>query len=157
MRYDVQLANFEGQNIQVDVSFISGPKLLVNGEPAQKGQKRGEFALQSNDGRQLTAAWKPQLLGFDVPQLVVDGKTINLIEPLKWYQWGWGSLPLPLVFAGGFIGAIFGIIAFSLNAKIFRMDNIPGFLQYILVGAISFLAVIAYFVAALLLQTAING
>lgn len=156
MRYDVNLENFEGQNIEVDSSFFSGVKLLINGEPAPKGEKRGEFVLQSNDGRQVTAAWKPQALGMDIPQLVIDGKVINLVEPLKWYQWAWGGWIGLLVFIGGMLGGLVGFLAFVINAKIFRMD-VPGALKYLLTGAVSILALVTYFVAAILLQLALNG
>ena len=86
MRYQTNIEGFEGQNKQVNLRFWSGPQLLVNGETAQKGDKRGEMLLQRNDGKQVTAAWKPQFLGLDIPQLAVDGKTIRFVEPLKWYQ-----------------------------------------------------------------------
>jgi hypothetical protein len=156
MRYNVKLEGFEGQNIEVDSSFFSGVKLLVNGEPAPQGKKRGEFVLQKNSGEQVTAAWKQQALGFDIPQLIIDGKTINLVEPLKWYQWVWGGWPIGLVFAGGLIGAFFGVIAFALNAKVFRMD-ISGVMKYVLTALISFTALVIYFVIAVGIQLAIGG
>jgi hypothetical protein len=156
MRYDVKLDNFEGQNIEVDSSFFSGVKLLVNGEAAPKGEKRGEFVLQNNSGQQVTATWKQQALGFDIPQLVIDGKAINLVEPLKWYQWIWGGWPVVLVFAGGFIGAIFGVIAFAVNAKVFRMD-LSGVMKYALTAVISFVALVAYLAIVVAIQTAVGG
>ena len=89
MSYTAKIEGLENQNIEAKVSFWSGPKLLVNGEPAPKGTRRGEMVLQRNDGKQVTARWKTQFLGLDVPQLTVDGKTVYLVEPLKWYQWAW--------------------------------------------------------------------
>ncbi|MFO7583722.1 MAG: hypothetical protein R6W69_03250 [Anaerolineales bacterium] len=156
MRYPVHLEDFDGQNIEVDVNFWSGSKLLVNGEPAPKGEKRGEFALQRNDGKQAVATWKPQALGFDVPQLVIDGKPVSLVEPLKWYQWVWGGIPVLLVFVGGFLGAIFGILAFMLNAKVFRAD-VSAIMKYVITAVISFVAVFAYFVIAVIVQLALGG
>ena len=87
MIYKVNMEGFEGQDIEVKTSFWSGPKLLINGQLAPKGNKRGEMLLQSNDGKQVVARWKRQFMGLDVPQLVVDEKVINLAEPLRWYQW----------------------------------------------------------------------
>jgi len=147
MGYKANIEGFDGQNIEVKVSFWSGPKLLVNGQPAPKGNKRGEMLLQRNDGRQVIATWKPQLLGLDVPQLIVDGKQVNLVEPLKWYQWVWGGLPILLVFIGGALGAIAGLVGFSINAKVFRME-LNDFLKYAVAGIVSVLAVVFYFIAA---------
>lgn len=155
MNYTANIEGFEGQNIEVNVGFWAGPKLLVNGEPAQKGSKRGEMVLQRNDGKQVTAAWKPQSMGLDVSQLIVDGKAINLVEPLKWYQWVWGGWPVILVFTGGALGAIAGMIGFSINAKVFR-TGMSDFLKYVVSGVVSVLAVAAYFIAAIIFSLLIN-
>lgn len=155
MGYTATIEGFEGQKIEVNVGFWSGPKLLVNGQPAPKGQKRGEMVLQRNDGRQVVASWKPQALGFDVPQLVVDGKAVNLVEPLKWYQWVWGGWPVLLLFFGGALGAIAGVLGFSINAKIFRTE-MSEVLKYVVTGAVSVLAVVAYFIVALVVSMLIN-
>jgi hypothetical protein len=156
MNYTVNIEGLENQKIEVRVRFWSGPKLLINGEPARKGTKRGEMILQRNDGRQVTASWKPQFLGLDVPQLVVDGKTINLVEPLQWYQWLLGGWPVLLLFVGGALGAIIGMIAVAINLKVFRAEMNDA-LKYMLSVVVSILAVVVYFFAALLFALLINS
>jgi len=155
MNYTAKIEGFENQNTEVKVSFWSGSKLLVNGEPARQGTKRGEMVLQGNDGKQATASWKPQFFGLDVPQLLVDGKVINLVEPLKWYQWVWAGWPIMLLFVGGALGAITGMIAVAINAKVFRVD-MSDLLKYIVSGVVSILAVVAYFIVALIFSLLIN-
>ena len=155
MSYIAKIEGFEYQNIEAKVSFWSGPKLLVNGEPAPKGSKRGEMVLQRNDGKQVTARWKPQFLGLDVPQLVVGEKAIRLVEPLKWYQWIWGGWPVLLLFAGGALGAMAGMIAVAINARVFRAE-MNDVLKYLVSGAVSILAVTAYFIAALIFSILLN-
>lgn len=155
MGYTTNIEGFEGQNIEVNTSFWTGTKLLVNGDPAQKGNKRGEMILQRNDGKQVIATWKPQFLGLDVPQLTVDGKPVILVEPLKWYQWVWSGWPIILLFIGGALGAIAGMVSFSINTKIFRTEMNDA-LKYIASGIVSVLAVIAYFVAAVIVSLLIN-
>jgi len=147
MSYNVNIDGCEGQNIELRVSFFSGPKLFVNGEPAPKGNKRGEMVLRRNDGREIVARWKPQFMGLDVPQLVVDGETLAVVEPLKWYEWLWGGLPILLVFVGGLLGALAGVIGFFINTKVFR-SNLNGFLKYVVSGVVSVLALVAYLAAA---------
>lgn len=156
MGYKVNIPGFEGQDIEVRVSFWSGPTLLVNGQPAPKGSRRGEMLLRSNDGRSVVAKWKPRFLGLDVPQLVVDGKVIDVVEPLKWYQWLWGGLPIALVFVGGLLGGIIGVIGFTINAKVFRTE-IGDALKYLVSGIVTLLAFIAYFIVALIITLLIYG
>ena len=156
MSYAVNIEGFEGQSIGVNVGFWTGAKLLVNGEPAPKGSKRGEMLLQRNDGTQLIAKWKPQVLGLDVPQLVADGKLIKLVEPLKWYQLIWGGWPILMIFMGGALGAIVGVIGFLINTRIFRA-NLNGVVKYLATGIISVLAVVVYFVMAVIFSSLLRG
>jgi hypothetical protein len=153
MNYPVKLQGFEGQTIEAQPSgFFVGPKLLVNGRPAPNGKKRGQMTLRRDDGREVVATWKPQSLGFDVPSLVVDGQTIQLVEPLKWYQLLWSALPLLLIFGGGALGGLTGAIAAILNTRIFR-SNLNTLLQFLVTGGISILAVVVYVVLAILVAS----
>ncbi|MBN1306221.1 MAG: hypothetical protein JXA13_17435 [Anaerolineales bacterium] len=155
MRLNPEIEGFESQNIEVDFGMWTGSKLLVNGQPAPKGSKRGEMLLTKDDGQQVAAAWKPQMLGLDVPQLSVEGRNIQMVEPLKWYQAVWGGLPVLLVFAGGLLGALAGVIAFTINAGVFRM-KMNEVLKYAATGAISAAAGLVYFVLALLVSSMVG-
>ncbi len=156
MSYALKIDGFEGQNIEARVSFWTGPKLMINGAPAPKGPSRGEMVLQRNDGRQVIATWKPQLMGLDVPQLVIDGKTVSLATPLKWYQWVWSALPILLVFWGGLLGGIAGVIAFSINTSIFR-SRTNEILKYVITGVVSIIAVVVYLFIGTILYALISG
>lgn len=145
MSYRPRIEGFEDRELEVNVSFWSGPKLLIDGKPAPKGSKRGELLLTRSDGSQAVVRWQPQLLGFDVPKMLVDGKVANLVEPLKWYQIVWSGLPILLLFVGGAIGALAGLLGFSASARVFR-SNLNGFVKYLVSAGVSLLAVVAYYV-----------
>ena len=67
MKYAVNLQGFEGQTIELQTQgMLSGPKLLVNGKPASKGEKRGEMLLRRNDGKEVVAKFQTAFL--DVPK-----------------------------------------------------------------------------------------
>ncbi len=143
MSIPLQLEGFEGQNIEVvPAGFFTPAKLLVDGMPAPKGRRAGENRLTRNDGREVVVTWRPQLL--DMPRLVIDGKTFDIVKPLAWYEWAWSALPLILVFTAKAFAGILGIIAFSINAKIFRSElNILA--KFALSLLVSFLASLAYY------------
>jgi hypothetical protein len=156
MRYALQLEGFEGQTIEVQpAGIVSAAKLLLNGQPAARGPKRGQMTLRRNDGRQVIAVWKPQIMGLDVPRLQVEGKLVNVVEPLKWYVWVWSALPILLVFIGGALGALAGFIGFAINTQIFR-SSLPGVAKFALTAVVSVLAVVAYLVVATLFYVMIN-
>ena len=154
MGYPVKLPGFEGQEIVVEpAGFFSGPKLLVNGQPAPKGQGRGEMLIRRNDGKDVHVAFRNNFL--DVPALMVDGKPLDLVEPLKWYEWLWNGLPIVMVFMGGALGALFGVLAVTFNVKIFRSSQNPR-MKDLLTGAIGAGAFILYHIAATLFTMLIS-
>ena len=152
MQYPVTIEGFEVSEIVLETPGIfSGAKLLVNGQPAPKGEKRGQYLLQQDDGTQVPAKLKGSFLD-PVPQIVINDKVIKVVEPLKWYQWIWAGLPILLIFIGGFIGAIFGVVATSFSTRVFRSE-MSAVLQYVLVGVISIVAVVVYFIIALMISS----
>ena len=119
---------------------------MIDGRPAAKGKKRGEYILPGEDGRQKIVKFKNKFLD-PVPELMIDNMEIKLTEPLKWYQWLWAGLPVLLIFTGGFIGAFIGFIATSISARIFRSAE-GKITQYLVVALVSISAVVVYFIVA---------
>ncbi len=151
MDYTIAVPGFEGRQIAVRLKGIfSDHQLIVDGQPPQKGPKRGQMLLRRNDGMEVVAFWKPGALGLDVPQLVVDGQTYKFVGSLKWYEWIWGGLPILLFFAGGMLGAVTGLIAFAMNARIFR-STMETPMKYLSTAGISIAAVVLYIVLAVIL------
>ena len=142
MRYTVTAPGFALAPVEVEVAgWLSGPRLLQNGERAPKGTKRGTFALRRDDGAESVARLRPSVLGLDpVPAVEIDGTRYDVVKRFAWYELIWLGLPVLLVFQGGAIGAILGIMAMSWNARVFRSDR-PALVRYALTAGISILAV----------------
>lgn len=154
MNYKVSIKGFEKQNIEVQSGgLLAGPKLLVAGQPAPAGTKRGEFRLRTDAGKEVVATWKPQGMGLDVPQLMVDGTLVKVVEPLPWYAWAWSVLPLFMLFVGGAIGGVLGAIAAVFNVRVFR-SSMPTVARFLITAVISGVAVILYVILASLLLSA---
>lgn len=154
MQYPITVDGFDGQNIVVEsAGMMSGPKLLVNGQPAPKGPRRGQFMLRKNDGSDVVAGWKAGLNTMGgVPQLVVGDEVITITEPLKWYEIVWSALPLALIAFGGLIGALVGAIAFTVNSKIFRSEQSTA-IKFLMSGGVTAVAGVIYFVVILLVSS----
>ena len=141
MEYPVKIEGFEGQQLAVTSDeLISNPKLLIDGQPAPAGQKRGQFILRRSDGREVTAQLTSASMGFDpVPRLTVDGKTIQVMPRLDRFEWIWSGVPLILFFVGGLLGTLFGILAFAFNVRVFRSGR-RSLQKLLLTGLISTLS-----------------
>jgi hypothetical protein len=150
MNYPITLPGFEGQSIEVKApSAFSSGQLLINGQPAPKGAKRGEMLLRTNDGRDVPVKWKPTFL--DLPALDVGGQAVRYVEPIKWYQFVWGGLPVLMVFAGGILGVGLGMLGLMLNLHIFR-SNMSKPLQYLAVFGVSAAVALVFVALALVIQ-----
>ena len=157
MEYPLTLPGFEGRRLVVQTGgLFSGPKLMIDGKPAPKGPKRRQLVLRRDDGAEIIAQLRQSNFVDPVPQVIIDGQTITLADPLKWYHWLWAGLPFALVFVGGLLGALAGGLATYVNGRIFRSD-LNGFAKYVVTGFFSVSAVIGYFVLAIIVRLAIGG
>jgi len=156
MGYKVNAEGFEGQDIEIVVSFWTGTKLLVNGEKAGKGPKRGQLLLKRNDGKEVIAMLKQKMLGLDVPQIEIDGKIIDLSKPLTWQQWLFAGSPVVVLFLGGALGAAIAIVGIYLNVKIFRSE-LSDVLKYILSIVVTASLIVGYLIFSVILVILLNN
>lgn len=155
MIYPVQISGFEGRDIRVENNSLSGRNtLLIDGQPAPAGLKRGQFLLRSADGREVVASFK-SAFPDTTPILIVDGQPIHLVEKLKPYEMVWACFPLVLIFVGGLIGGILGGLGSALNLQIFRA-KIPLVARYALAALITVVCFTAWVVIATPIQSAIR-
>lgn len=156
MEYAINAPGFEGRDLKVrSRGFLAGPKLLLDGQPAPKGPKRNQMLLRRNDGQDAVAQFRVANVIDPVPQVVIDGQTIQPAPPLKWYEWVWGVLPFALIVVGGLLGGLFGAGAAYINGYIFRSD-LSGALKFVLTGLISLAAAIFYLIIAVGITLLLN-
>lgn len=156
MQHYVNAEGFEGRKLVVEsAGFFSGPRLLLDGQPASKGPKRGQLLLRRNDGIDVIAQLRGVFID-PIPQVTVDGKKIVIAEPLPWYVWVWCGLPLVLLFLGGALGGGLGAVAMTINGRMFRAD-MHSALKFAITGAISLVTVLVFFALTIMLNQAIRG
>jgi hypothetical protein len=154
--YRIEPEGFEQQTIEVKpLGIISGYKLLVNGVPAPRGPRRGEMSLSKDDGSEVIAGWRPRAMGLDFPNIAIGDQVIEVVEPLKWYEWLWSALPIPLLLTAGVFGALTGYIGFSVSTRIFRSEY-QTIMKFLLSAVVSVIAIIGYFVLAVTIVGLLN-
>ena len=149
-RYPVSIPGFENQKIELESSgFFSPSKILVDGEKAPPGEKNNEVVIQNRNGKKSKIFFQNAF--FDtVPRLLVDGKIIKVVPPLKWYQYVWSGLTLFLVLFGGALGAIISMIAFLFSIRTMR-TNWRTANKYLVILGIHALTMVVYVAISLLI------
>ena len=152
MGYKLNVEGFESQDIEVQMNFWTGAKLLVNGEKAKKGSKRGQMLLKSDAGKDVIAQFQYKNLWADVPHLKVGKKSIELAKPLTWKEWIFVGSPAILIFLGGALGAVMAMLGLYVTGKIFRSE-INMVLKYLFSAIVTILLVIGYFILSAIIIT----
>jgi hypothetical protein len=122
MDYPVVIDGFEDHEIILrSTPWGAASTLLLDGEMAPAGPRRNQYFLTRKDGTEVLVKFRNSL--FDsVPQLLVDGKAINVVAPLPWKVMVWCLLPLALVFTPGFDGIMLGFAGSWVNTRMFRTE-----------------------------------
>ncbi len=158
MKVSVSLPGFKAGSVVVESSSWGGaPRLLQDGQLAERGPRHGEYVLRRRDGGTATARMRLRAGGLDpLPTLEVDGTVYPVGQPIPLYTWVWIGLPLLLLIVGGAIGAAVGVVASWLNAGIFRSErSLP--VRYALSAAVNLAAVGVYAVLSALFRTYFGG
>ena len=149
----IQIPGFENRRIEAHTNAMSGRNsLTIDGRAATPGPKRGQFLLQTDDGREVLAAFKPAFPDT-IPTLIVDGQTIRLAPKLQWYEMVWACFPILLLFVGGLIGGVMGFVGLSINLQIFRA-KMPVAARYALAALVSIVCIAVWVLIGSLLQSA---
>jgi len=148
--YALALPGFEGRRVFLKTAgIVSGPKVLVGDAVAPRGKRRGTFSLRKNDGTLAEVRLKHRVLD-PVPIVEFDGRQIEVVRPLRWYEYIWMALPI-LLLHGGALGALFGIGAIHISSRIIRTER-SAWVRYASTGLVAVWAVGAFLIAATLTQ-----
>lgn len=123
MKYNFSIPEHPETVIGIDISPWTGKQnVLVNGHPAKQSaqgkRRKPEFLIPDSSGTEKTLELKTSLFG-DLTAFW-GGEKIQVTPPLKWYQYIFGGLPIILIFAGGAIGGIFGVLGSLSNYSVLR-------------------------------------
>lgn len=117
-----------------DVPGLAGPlalkpgfwrqHLLQGGVPLVRDGR--QFAVRRADGTTTPARFQRVLLGFDIPEIIVDGTTFAYAPRLPVWLAIWCFLPVALVVLGGVIPALIGLLAAISNLRVMRTSAPAG-------------------------------
>jgi hypothetical protein len=142
-RYPIKIPGFGKQKIELEISgFLGKTRILLNGNPAEKGHRKDEFILYQPNGVRVSA--QLQNTFFDaIPKVLVHGEAYEILPPLTWYQYVFAGLSLILVLYGGGYGGLLGMIGFLINIRILR-SSYPRGLRLLLILFMNMLAIFIF-------------
>jgi hypothetical protein len=145
MNLKIDHQNFITKKLElVPATWKSSSKLLLDEKEVKK--EKGKFTVVGDDGNESLITFKSSFLD-PVPKVFIGEEEIKLVEPLKLYEYLWIFLPILLVFGGGALGGLVGVISIYSSFRIFRSDR--GVLaKYLRAGLNSILAVVSFFILA---------
>jgi hypothetical protein len=152
MEIPVKLPGFDAQRPVVKTSALAAPRLFLQGQAVPK--TKGFMRPRNDSNTEVAMRFRPRFLD-PIPNLEVAGTVVELAPPLKWYEYAWMMFPILLIFAGGLLGAIFGVGAVLLSTNVFRSDR-PALIRYVLTGAISVASVAGYVIGVAMIFSAIK-
>lgn len=142
-----------GENILVlRLSFWKSPKLYLNNGPVPKEKK--QYSLSDILGKPFIIEIKNT--PFDpIPKVFINQEPIKLVTAFKWYEYLWMGLPLLLIFQGGALGGLLGVLAFRANGSIFRSER-NQLEKYLFTLGLNVIIALSFLALAYSIQMALN-
>ena len=124
MKYAFQLSDYPNSNFEIETSiWTNRSKLWMDDDLLEQSKEKGKpFLIPTTDGNFVKAFSKPSFPEF-VPILEINGQKNQVVKKLKLHEYIIGGLPIMLVFMGGLIGGIIGMIGALTNFSIFRKEG----------------------------------
>jgi len=156
MKFNFRLPDFPNSNFTLEKSIWIGKTKLFkdNIQIEQLSEKGKPFLIPKSDGSYLKAFTKQSFPDF-VPTIEINGKKSYIVDKLKWYEYALGGFPILLLFIGGALGGIIGVMGVILNFSIFRQEG-SQFLKYLKVVGIVLASYLLYFIIAALFLNWMN-
>lgn len=127
--------------------------LLQGGVPLERDGR--EFRVRLANGDTVSARFQRVLLGFDIPDLIVNDQTYAYAPRLPVLVAVWCFLPVALVVLGGFIPAVIGLLAAMANLRLMRTEA-PVAAKALASVGLTFAAVLTVLVIGSLLTHALH-
>lgn len=145
VKHKFELSGFPYSEFEIETSVWTGKSTLyMDNVEVKKSLTKGKpFELLKPDGTLVFAYPKKSFPDF-IPKLEINGELNNVVEPLEWYEYVVGGLPIILMFIGGLIGGVIGVLACLANFNIFREEK-SSVIKYLKVFAITIVSFIGYF------------
>lgn len=147
--FEFTLPDFPNDNFEFESNIFSGKSTLKqNGNLIEQSKEKGKpFLIKRANDEVVKAYPKMNIPDISAQSLTINGKKHIMANPLKWYEYIIGGLPLLVIFGGGAIGGFIGGGATVINYTFFREKTSNKYFKVIGVNVFCF--ILYLFVAGL--------
>ncbi len=123
-KFHFTLQDIPDSSFVLELSVWTGrSKLFMNNQQLQQSKEKGKPFLIPKANNEFIKAFPKYTFPDVVPTLEINGIKNNVAEKLKWFHYVLGGVPILLLFAGGIVGGVIGVIATMMNYNIFRKEG----------------------------------
>jgi len=143
MKYPFKLEEYPDSQFDVDVNIWTGKaKVFKDGVQLTRLIKEKDKPFEvTNRLRDSTLIYVKPTFPDPAPRITVNGKKVEFVPQLNWYEYILAGVPVVLVFTGGLIGGVIAAGACILNFQIIRGDR-PKPIKYSMVIGVSVLSIL---------------
>lgn len=123
-KFTLNLPEYQNIDVEIELTFWTNkPTIRVNGTsiPPTPGNSRS-FLIPMPDRTETKLEFKGFTIDYQ-PRIFLNGKLLNIVRKLKWYEWLPAALPASLIFIGGAIGGLCAFIGVTTNFKVLRSNQ----------------------------------
>jgi len=150
MKYKIEIPEFEDRDIILHVNLFGRKKISVDGIFLQP--INGQFIIKKKNGQNVPIRLRRRF--YDVfPHVEVGMYRIDVVPPMKWYEYFGVVIPVSLYFVSHLIGGILGAVGIYILTRVFRTSLSTGVKYCISIGytlVASILMIIGFFFAGFL-------
>jgi hypothetical protein len=124
LNFPVEPPGFENRGMMICLSYWRAPKLFIDKKeikPVKKNifYRNREFIVASNFGKDVNIKLVHRPLDL-MPSIQIEGHKFEIGKQLNKWEYIWICLPAILMFIGGAIGGLLGMIAIYSNSILIR-------------------------------------
>lgn len=156
MKHQFKLSDFPFAKFEIETSIwtMSSKLFMNNAELKRSRDQKDAYLIPRGDGSLALAYAKKRYIDL-VPVIEVDGELNHIFNTLKWYNFLVAVFPLVLIFVGGVLGGIIGLLATLKNLSVFYQDG-NVILKYLEVAITTIISSLIYGLLVMLITFFIN-
>ena len=152
MKFKLEIPEFEENDIILYINFFGHKKIAVDGIFLR--QVNGLYNIKKHDGQNIPIHLRQRWFEL-FPHIEVGLHRIDVVAPLRWYEYAGVCLPLLLIYFSPFFGGLFGVVGLYILARVFH-SSFSAIVKFSISAAYVLFTFVLMIVSVLVLRSSID-